>query len=284
MTEAVAEARATEETFESMGGANIFLRSWRPDTAPRAVVVLCHGFNAHGGQYRWTAERLVEQGFAVYAPDLRGRGRSDGERFYVADIADYVSDLSGAIAIAKARDPGLPVFLLGHSAGGVTAAVYALDHQAEIDGFICESFAFQVPAPGFVIAALKGLSHIAPKLGVLKLDNADFSRDANAVAALNADPLTRDETQPAMTVAALARADDRLHDGFPTITLPLLILHGTADKATVPAGSQFFFDTAGSADKMLKLYDGHYHDLLNDLGKEAVFADILAWIDAHLPG
>lgn len=281
MTEAMAEVRATEETFESTGGINIFLRTWHPDAAPRAVVVLCHGFNAHSGQYVATAERLVEAGYAVYAMDLRGRGQSEGERFYVEDISDYVSDVAGTIAIAKARDPGLKVFLFGHSAGGVTSATYVLDHQAEIDGFICEDFAFQVPAPGFVISAIKGLSHIAPRLGVLKLNNADFSRDADAVAALDADPYTQGETQPAITIAALARADERLHDEFPAITIPLLILHGTGDKVTVPAGSQFFFDTAGSADKTLNLYDGHFHDLLADLGKEKVFADILAWIEAR---
>ena len=150
----------TEETFQSTGGVGIFLRSWLPGGTPRGVVVICHGFNAHGGQYAWAAARLTEAGFAVYAADLRGRGRSEGERFFVTDIADYVADLGGAIAIAKARHPGAKVFLYGHSAGGVTSATYALDHQAEIDGFICASFAFQVPAPGFVISALKGLSHI----------------------------------------------------------------------------------------------------------------------------
>jgi alpha-beta hydrolase superfamily lysophospholipase len=282
--DALAGARTTEETFESNGGIEIFLRSWHPEAAPRAVVVLVHGFNAHGGQYGWTAERLVEAGFAVYAPDLRGRGQSAGERFYVEDVADYVSDVAGAIAIAKARDPELKVFLLGHSAGGVTAATYALDFQSEIDGFICESFAFQVPAPGFALTAIKALSHIAPRLGVLTLPNIAFSRDPAVVAALDADPFIAGETQPAATVAALVRADERLHDEFPLITLPLLILHGTEDKATVPAGSQFFFDTAGSADKTLKLYEGHFHDLLADLGKEAVFADILAWIEARAAG
>jgi acylglycerol lipase len=272
---------ATEETFGSSDHVNIFLRSWLPDTAPRAVVVICHGFNSHSGQYRWVAERLVAQGFAVYAPDLRGRGRSDGERFYVEDIAHYVADLGGAIAIAKSRHPGLQAFLLGHSAGGVTSATYVLDNQAELDGFICESFAFQVPAPGFLISALRGLSHIAPHLGVLKLKNEDFSRDPAAVAALNADPYITDETQPAATVAALARADERLHDAFPTVTLPLLILHGSADKATVCKGSEFFHETAGSADKTLKIYQGHYHDLLADLGKESVLGDIIAWLEAR---
>jgi alpha-beta hydrolase superfamily lysophospholipase len=204
------------------------------------VVAICHGVNSHGGQHAWTAEQLVARGFAVYAVDLRGRGQSEGERFYVEDIADYVADIGGVITIAKQRHPGLPVYLLGHSAGGVTSCVYTLDHQEEIDGLICESFAYQVPAPGFALAAIKGLSHIAPKLGVLTLKMKDFSRDPAAVAALEADPLTKDETQPAATVAALVRADERLHDSFGEITLPVLIMHGTEDHATVCRGSEFF--------------------------------------------
>jgi len=273
---------AEEATFTGVGGLNIFYRTWLPAGDPRAVVVICHGVNSHGGQYLWAAEQLVASGYAVLALDLRGRGRSEGERFYVEDIADYVADVGGTIGIAKARFPGLKLFLLGHSAGGVTSASYVLDHQAEIDGFICESFAFQVPAPGFALAAIKGLSHIAPRLGVLKLKNEDFSRDPEWVATLNADPYIKEETQPAATVAALVRADERMRVEFPTVTLPVLIMHGTADKATVCHGSEFFFETAGSADKTLKLYKDHYHDLLADLGKEEVMGDIKAWLEAHL--
>jgi len=275
-------ADTTEETFQSAGGLNIFLRSLQPESKARAVVVICHGVNSHGGQYAWAADQLVAHGFAVFALDLRGRGKSDGERFYVETVDDYVSDVAGAIRIAKSRHPGLPLFLLGHSAGGVVSATYTLENQSELAGFICESFAFQVPAPGFALAAIKGLSHLAPRLPVLKLKNEDFSRDPEAVAALNSDPLIAHEVQPALTVAALVRADERLREEFPTITLPVLIMHGTSDKATVCHGSEFFFETAGSRDKTLKLYEGHYHDLLNDIGKEEAMADITGWIDKHL--
>jgi alpha-beta hydrolase superfamily lysophospholipase len=175
------------------------------------------------------------------------------------------------------------MFLLGHSAGGVVSASYALDNQAELAGFICESFAFQVPAPNFALAAIKGLSHIAPRLAVLTLHNKDFTRDPVELARLESDPLIAKESQPAATVAALVRADERLRESFETITIPVLILHGTEDKATVCHGSEFFHEHAGSKDKTLKLYEGHYHDLLADLGREGVFADILGWIDARLP-
>jgi alpha-beta hydrolase superfamily lysophospholipase len=161
--------------------------------------------------------------------------------------------------------------------------MYTLEHQKELAGLICESFAFKVPAPDFALAIIKGLSRVAPRLRVLKLKNRDFSRDPEVVQALNSDPLTANEVQPAATVAALVRADERLKREFPLIMLPVFILHGTADKATVPSGSQFFYDTVGSKDKALKLYDGHFHDLLSDIGKEAVMADIKGWIDERLP-
>ena len=157
-----------------------------------------------------------------------------------------------------------------------------LANQKDLAGLICESFAFQVPAPDFAIAALKGLSHLAPHAHVLRLKNEDFSRDQAAVDKMNNDPLIAHETQPTKTVAELARADERLTASFPEFSLPLLILHGTLDKATRPRGSQLFYDTAGSGDKTLKFYEGYYHDPLNDVGKEIVIADIQQWIDARL--
>ena len=228
----------TEEKTRGAGG-DIAFRSWRP-ASPRGIVAIVPGFNSHSGYYGWTAAQLAADGLAVYAVDLRGRGKSDGERFYVEAIADYVADVDLVAETAKARHAGLPLFVLGHSAGGVVACLYTLDHQAELAGLICESFAFQVPAPDFATAVLKGLSHAFPHAHVLRLKNEDFSRDPLAVAAMNADPLIAHETQPTKTVAELARADDRLKRDFSKFTLPLLILHGSADKATRPSGSQLF--------------------------------------------
>jgi alpha-beta hydrolase superfamily lysophospholipase len=274
----------TEFQFQGGGGLNLFARAWRSEAiAPRAVVVIAHGVNSHGGYYTWVGEQLAAAGFAVYAIDHRGRGRSDGERYFVQSIDEYTGDLATFIQLAKAREPGLPVFLLGHSAGGVISATYALEHQSELAGFICESFAFQVYAPDFALAVVKGLSHIAPHAHVLRLPIKEFSRDPTVVEAMLADPMIADEVQPTSTVAALVRADERLKEEFPRLTLPVLILHGTADKVTRPSGSELFHERAGSADKTLKLYEDYAHDLLNDIGKEAVLADIRAWIEARLP-
>jgi alpha-beta hydrolase superfamily lysophospholipase len=272
-----------EENIAGARDLQIFVRSWHPSARPRGVVAIVHGVKSHSGYYQWAAEQLVSRGLAVYALDLHGRGKSEGERFFLESIDDYLADVNALVTLAKSREPSLPVFLLGHSAGGVISSVYTLEHQAGLAGFICESFAFQVYAPDFALAVLKGLSHIAPHVHVLNLKNADFSRDPAAVQAMDDDPLIAGEVQPTRTVAELVRADERLEREFPLIELPVLILHGTADKVTKPGGSQLFFDTAGSADKTLKLYEGHAHDLLNDLDREKVMADITDWIDARLP-
>ena len=271
-----------ESSFEDVEGLKIFTRSWQPAGKPRGVMILIHGFNSHSGYMTWAAEQFAARGLACYALDLRGRGKSEGERFYVEKFADYLEDVDGLVRRARSENPGLPVFVLGHSVGGVIAASYVFEHQNEIAGLISESFAYDVGLPDAAALLLKGISHLAPHLHVYTLKNEIFSRDPDVVARMNNDPLIEKESQPAETSAEVLRAAARLTDNFPKFKLPLLILHGTADKATRPAGSQRFYDLAGSKDKTLKLYDGGFHDLLNDVDKEVVMADIQSWIDARV--
>lgn len=268
-------------TFVSEEGLNVSYRNWKSDNTPKAIIIFAHGFNSHSGYFQWPAEQLTAANYEVYAIDFPGRGNSDGERYYIADYNQFVKELDKLVDIAQAAYPNLPTFLLGHSAGGVLSSIYTLEHQDKLSGFICESFAFQVPAPDFAVAVLRGLSHLFPHAHVLRLKNEDFSRDQQVVDFMNNDPLIAHEVQPTKTVQQLSLADERLKAEMPTIKLPLLILHGTEDKATKPGGSQYFYDTASSADKTLKLYKGHVHDLLNDLDKEIVFHDILEWLNSR---
>jgi alpha-beta hydrolase superfamily lysophospholipase len=272
-----------ESSFKGLNDLNIFTRAWRPEGNARGAVVIVPGFNAHSGYYAWVGEQLVSDGLAVYALDLRGRGRSDGERFYVESFDDWVDDVARFVKIAKSENPSVPTFLLGHSAGGVVGCLYAIKHQDELAGFVCESFAFQIPAPNFALAVFKGLGHIFPHAHILHLKNEIFSRDPKAVEAMNNDPLIAHETQPSQTMAEMVRADERIRKAFPNITLPLLILHGTDDKATKYQGSQLFYNAASSTDKTIKLYEGHFHDLLNDVDKEVVMSDIKAWMNERIP-
>jgi acylglycerol lipase len=274
---------ATSEMIRGNTNAQLFVRTWRPHGEVRGVVAIVPGFKSNSSYYEWVATQFVATGLAVYAVDLRGRGKSDGDRFYVERLEDYLNDIGALVSLAKSRERDRPLFLLGHSAGGVLASTYALDNQVELTGLICESYALEVPAPPFALSAIKALARIAPRLKVLKLNNAGFSRDPRRVEFMDKDPLLQGEIQPARTVAQMLRAAARLRREFQRITLPVFIMHGTKDSVTKPSGSRLFHERAGSTDKTLKLYEGHFHDLLNDIDREKVMADIQGWIKARIP-
>src|SRR5262252_6023681 len=198
-----------ESSFEGVGGLKIATRSWQPAGKPRAVMILIHGFNSHSAYFAWPGERFAGKGLACYALDLRGRGKSEGERFYVEKFSDFLGDVDKLVRQARSENPGLPVFVLGHSVGGVIAASYVFEHQNEIAGLISESFAYDVGLPDAAALLLKGISHLAPHLHVYSLKNEVFSRDPEAVARMNNDPLIEKESQPAETSAEVLRAADR---------------------------------------------------------------------------
>ena len=269
-----------EETFTGRHGTKIFMRSWRP-AAPKAVVVICHGVNSHSGQYLWTGEQLSAAGFAVYAYDHRGRGKSEGPRFYIDEVADYTEDLGTLINLVKTREPGLKVFLLGHSAGGVVGCTWALDHQKEIAGIHLREF--RVQGAGARTGARAGAvvrQDRAEAAGAQAQDEGFHARSGGVGGAGGGSAVQRRNSAGTHRGRA-AHATDRMKAEFNTLKLPLLIMHGTLDKATVPAGSKEFYEAAGASDKTLKLYEGHFHDLLNDLGKDKVLADVVGWITAR---
>jgi alpha-beta hydrolase superfamily lysophospholipase len=280
MGHASPEAMTDAQEITSKDGTKLFVRTWLPAGTARAVVVIVHGLKAHSGLYEWPASEMAKAGFAVYALDLRGHGKSGGERLYAAKMIDYVDDVRAAVELAKTRH-SQPIFMLAHSAGGVIACAYALQSQNELAGLICESFALEVPASRVTLSILKGIARIAPHLGVFKLKDEDFSRDHAFVEQMKADPLISRSGYPAQTIAELARVDEQLHTDLAKITIPVLVLHGTEDHVTLPSGSKLFGEISRSPDKTVTLYQGHFHDLLNDVGKERVLGDMMSWLGAH---
>lgn len=278
------EPKSTLRTsdFSNDKGQKIFYRNWINSGTHKGIVIVVHGLNSHSSYYENFAVQLNENDYEVYALDLRGRGKSEGERYYISDYHDIIADIDLLVGIVACEHPGAPIFLLGHSAGGVFASAYAVQHQAKLAGLISESFAFELPVPAFALAMVKFLSHIIPHTRLVKLHNEDFSRDKLVVDMMNNDPLLANEKQPAKTMQQLLLAAEFLKHKMPQISLPLLVLHGTADKATNPGGSAYFIKNASSTDKQLKLYEGHYHDLLNDKYNGIIIKDIVRWLNERL--
>jgi acylglycerol lipase len=264
---------------------DLYAQWWRPQQGPvRAVVVLVHGLKDHGGRYAAFAQGLTRLGFAVYAEDLRGHGRSGGERVWVDQFEEYVYDLARFVAGVKQREPGVPIFVLGHSMGGAIATLYALDHPKQIQGLVLSAPALQ---PGkdvspALIAVTETLGEGVPHLPVLALDDRLFSHDPAVVDAMHTDPLVYDHDGPAHTAAQLLKALRRIQARAAELDVPLLDLHGTEDRITEPDGSRMLVKVAKAQDKTLKLYEGFYHDLLHEPDGARVAQDIQAWLVAHV--
>lgn len=270
-----------------MSGANgltIYWQAWMPRVIEKAVLVISHGLGEHSGRYLRVAERLVAEGCAVYAIDHRGHGRSDGPRALVDRFANAVADLDQLVERARSEHRGLPLVLLGHSMGGALALQYALTHQNKLDALILSAPAVALDgASAATLMISKALSALAPSLGMVPIDPSKVSRDQAEVAAYAHDALNFHGKIPARTLGELVRFVEWLPAQVSSLTLPLLVMHGTGDVLAGVAGSERVVQGAKSVDKSLKLYDGLYHEIFNELpeARERVFADMTAWIAAH---
>lgn len=270
-------------TLASRDGLALYYRLWRPE-APRALLVLAHGYAEHGGRYQAFGRFLAGRGVAVGVLDQRGHGKSAGERANVRVFSELVEDLERFDAHLGQAFPALPRFLMGHSVGGVVAAQLALAQPERFRGLVLSSPYLHnaVRVPGALLALSGLLSRFAPSLPTLKLDPSLLARDPAVGAAYARDPLVYSGGTKARIgreqlnagAAVLARAAE--------LRLPLLVLHGEADAVADPAGSRALVARAGSSDKVFSLYPGGYHELLNDACREQAQSEIAAWIGAHL--
>lgn len=275
-----------EGRFRGEGGLEIYWQAWLPeDATPRATVVLAHGASEHSGRYAWTGEQLAARGYALYAIDHRGHGRSEGGRAVIDRMRHAVEDLHTLVESAAAAQPGRPVVLLGHSMGGAVALSYTVEHEDALDALVLSGplAAFEAASPVQRVAG-RVLSVVAPSLGVVGIDSTAVSRDPQVVADYDADPLNYHGKLPARTLAELTRAIDGYPDAVQRFELPMLVMHGTADRLTPIAGSEMVVERAGSVDKTFKRYDGLFHEILNEPERQQVLDDIADWLDARFPG
>lgn len=266
-----------------VGDLPLYYRTWQPDTTARATVLITHGLGDHGGRYRQIGESLRAAGYAVYALDQRGHGRSAGPRTS-GNLADSITDLSRMVGLIREDVPHRRLFLIGHSWGGMVTLAYTMDHEQEIDGVILSapaSKAATVPALRKLVG--KALARIAPGTGVVDLPFDKACRDPAVIAAQRTDPLTYQGPIRARMAAQTLNAMAHIADGLPTLTLPMLLLHGTGDVISPPANSQFVYDRIASPDRTIIYYDGLWHQLFNEPEREKVYTDVKAWLERQTP-
>jgi acylglycerol lipase len=278
-----------EGKFAGVGGLEIYWQAWRDPAPPRANVVISHGAGEHSGRYERVALHLAAEGYAVYALDHRGHGRSAGRRALVDRLDNAAADLDKLVDIARREQPDVPVFMLGHSLGGTIALRYALRHQDRLDGLILSGPVAVIdlpPAPqrGPSRAVSGVVSAIVPAMPALAVDPATVSRDPAEVEAYRTDPLVHHGKLPVRTVTEIASATEALPEQVPRLALPLLLVHGSEDQLSPPDGSRMVYERASSEDKTLKIYDGLFHEVLNELAEDRarVLADVDTWLSEHV--
>jgi acylglycerol lipase len=277
----------SEGTFRGAEDREIYWQAWRADVPTRAAIVLAHGAAEHSGRYGYVVERLVPAGYPIWALDHHGHGRSEGRRAVIDRTEHAVADLDSLVEMAAAAEPEAPLFLLGHSMGGAIALSYTFEHQRKLKALILSAPAAAVEATSPAVRLIgRVLSAVTPGLGVYDVDPSMISRDPAEVSAYANDPFVEQGKLPARTVAELTAAIETFPERVKKITIPLLVMHGSADEITPDTASRMVHENAGSADKRLKIYEGFYHEIFNEpkADRERVLEDLLDWLDAHTEG
>ncbi len=277
--------RHEESSTKTPDGLTLYQQVWRGATS-KAAIVLVHGYAEHSGRYEHVAERFTRAGYALHAFDLRGHGRSEGEpRAYIESIDEHTGDVERFVDSVREREAGLPLFLLGHSMGGAISARFLADGDRSFNGAILSAPA--VRRAGILGRPIEALflfiAGLFPHWHIPALDSQKVSRDPETVRLYDGDPLIYREGLPLGTASALVRSARYVDKNAGQIDLPILIAHGTDDALVNHIASERLYKRVGSQDKTLKLYEGLYHEILNEPEREQVMQDMLDWLDSHVP-
>jgi alpha-beta hydrolase superfamily lysophospholipase len=273
-----------EGYFKGVRETNIYYQGWLPEYKSKAVLLIVHGLAEHSGRYLNVVNHFVPLDYAVYGLDHLGHGRSEGRAVFVKQFEDFTVTLKTYFDMVRDWQPDKPIFLIGHSMGGLISTIYLFDHQAELTGAILSGPAVKVPdniTPTTMFLG-KVLSILMPGHRLLALEAEGVSRDPAVVEAYVNDPLVYTGKITARLVAELIQTMQQASAEAAKITLPILVLQGSADKLVNPAGAQMLYDHASSTDKTLKIYDGLYHEVYNEPERDQVLGDVETWLEMHI--
>ena len=287
MTDSAVDATLHPEgSFVTPDGVSLYYQCWVPaNRRARAVLVNLHGLGDHSGLYPSLAAHFPLRDIALYAYDMRGNGRSPGQRAYVRSWHVYLDDLHAFLLRVREWEPDLPVFVLGNSLGGLVVLEYALDHPGEVSGVIAAApplGKLGVPRP--LMALGRVMSRIWPRFSLeVGMDLSGLARDPKVIESVVADPLFH-RRGTARLSTEVTGAIERVQARAADFAVPLLLLHGSADRMVPPDGTRAFYSRVALPDREFREYEGAYHGLFADLNHEDVLRDVERWIGRHVAG
>ncbi len=274
-----------EMVVNARDGLPVYVYAWKPETAPKGILMATHGHGEYALKYTHVAEALNAGGYAYCGYDTRGHGRSGGPRGHVPRYEAFLSDLDRVREAVAALFPGLPLFLLGHSLGGQITLAYLIERQPQVAGAVVSAPWLRpiFSPPAWKLALARVLSNAAPTFQQSTgLDDAVPMTHDEALRNAYPEPqLSHTLMSARLGTEALSRGE-AIFRRAAEVRTPLLLLHGEADGVFAAADSQAFFARVSAPDKTLRLYPGLYHEILNETERQTVFADILAWLDARV--
>ena len=273
-----------EGYFDGAHGAKTYWAAWLPDGEVKAVLVVVHGVAEHIGRYMNVVNHFVPKGYAVYGLDHYGHGKTAGVRAFVESFDDFIGPLKTYVNMVKGWQPGKPMFMIGHSMGGLITATYLTENQAGLKGAVLSGPAvkFGSDITPAVIAIGKILSAIAPKAGIMALDLTAISKDPAVIKASAEDALVWHGKITARLGASMLGAMQALPQKAANISLPVLFVQGDKDRLVEPSGVEFLAGKISSKDKTIKVYPGLFHEVFNEPEREMVLGDVGAWLEKHL--
>ena len=270
----------SEGFFQGFGGLELYYQKWAPDGRYRSALIYIHGFGDHSSRHENLVESLVKSSKALYSFDLRGHGRSPGQRGYIGSWEELRGDVRAFVGLVRDIDGDLPIFLMGQSMGGLIVLEYALHCPDGLTGVIASAPAIgEVGVPAWKMVLGRVLSNIWPRFSMnAGLNDADMSRDPEVVKASEGDPLTHSRGTTRLA-AELQDAITWTLSHAPEFPVPLLMLHGSADRVVPPEASRRFYEDVTLDDKERIEYPGSYHELDNDTNHAEVLRDLIAWME-----
>lgn len=272
------------ETFTTRDGVNLHTVRLLPDSTPKATVLVVHGYGEHSGRYAHVMTALANAGYAAYALDHIGHGRSEGLRAFIDNFDIPVTHLKEFKDRVVAQQPDGKLFMLGHSMGALISLAFTLRYQPELDGLLISGAPVNADANVSPVMVQLGyiLNRIVPRLPLLAPGGTNIlSTDPAVGEAFAADPLCYNGSMRVGLGVALNETAKSVRARLPELTLPILIMHGEADTYVNPSGSKLAYEQVKSKDRTLKLYPGMYHEIMNERDKAVVLGDIVTWLDQH---